>query len=77
MVGIAYLVYFIYAMAKYFNKDDEGDVRLLWVTCVVFAFIIGRVVWAFWLKKVEIKGFDTSDALKIRRMYIDVFKFIS
>lgn len=40
VLGIAYAVYFFWVMIKHFDKDDENDVRLAWVTSVVTFLIL-------------------------------------
>lgn len=73
IIAAAYLVYFFYVVAKYFNKDDEGDVRLVWLTTLAFAFIIGRLAWFKWLKNIDLSICSCPQSARIRKGYTHLY----
>lgn len=71
VIGILYLVYFIFVCAKHFDKEDEGDVRLVWVTAVVAFFIALHFVMKYCCANVnfeECLNWESERTLKIRNM---------
>ena len=70
-----YLAYFIYAMVNYFNAEDEGMIRLLWVTCFAFALGFWILVWDNVFKpRIERGGFqcnvNSATSKKVSNMYV-------
>ena len=68
VIGIAYLVYVTFVMTKYFNEDDEGDIRLLWLSCLGITFIAGQLVWNKCLKKADWSCCNNPVIFKARKM---------
>ncbi|KAL4221927.1 hypothetical protein ACF0H5_017979 [Mactra antiquata] len=70
LIALLYLGYFCYAMAKYFDTDDEGAVRLLVVTILVFVFIIGSLLSSFFLGERKIGSlFGDLDSPKAEKAF--------
>ncbi|XP_053373495.1 solute carrier family 28 member 3-like isoform X2 [Mercenaria mercenaria] len=68
VLACLYFAYFIYAMVKTFDVDDEGAMRLLIVTILGTLFVVGRLLWGRFMKDKEIRVFDSENptAQKVR-----------
>lgn len=72
LLALGYSAYFLYVMIATFDSDDEGDIRLLWVTCCVAVCLAGRFLlkkYCAQMKFVQFQRFlETTKASKATKM---------
>ncbi|XP_060603523.1 solute carrier family 28 member 3-like isoform X1 [Ruditapes philippinarum] len=66
LLAVLYFAYFIYAMVKTFDVDDEGSMRLLIVTILGTVFVIGRVLWGKFMTEREFTILDSQNPTFIK-----------
>lgn len=70
LIACLYLAYFITAMVKTFDVDDEGAMRLLIVTILAVVFIVGKLLWGCFMTGKEVNVFDSENPtwVKVRKV---------